>query len=297
MSNYGSDYGALLHAVSQAIAPHWLLANIAGGGTQADPVLIGAGAGFNEFALRPVSGNYTQFEDLASLLTHELALSSPPPYIVLDSYMPSSVSPLDGSAQLTTLAEYYLLADPHSTFLDFYGGSAPATSWQYHWSPAATYNIGQPAGSWSLASTGIDPSNAALTYKVYERQYTNALVLYKPLSYSHGTNGTLGAGGTVFTLGGSYQVLQADGTLGPVVTSITLTNGQGVILVPVNTATPAAAPAASPATAPTSAAAVSTGAAEHGRLPVLRRLLSSRKGHGHRKAAQDAPHVHKGRTR
>jgi hypothetical protein len=70
---------------------------------------------------------------------------------------------------------------------------------------------------------------------VYGRSYSNALVLYKPLSYSRGgTNGTLAdASATTYTPGGSYRLLQADGTLGPVVTSVSLRNGEGAILVPV----------------------------------------------------------------
>ena len=37
---------------------------------------------------------------------------------------------------------------------------------------------------------GTDPANRALQYKVYQRKYENALVLYKPLSYTRGQAGT-----------------------------------------------------------------------------------------------------------
>jgi hypothetical protein len=57
-------------------------------------------------------------------------------------------------------------------------------------------------------------------------------VLYKPLSYGSGVTGTTADNtATTFALGGPYYVLQNDGTLGPAVTSITLRNGEGAILV------------------------------------------------------------------
>jgi hypothetical protein len=238
-ASFGTDYGALLNAVGQAIAPRWLLANTTGTGTLADPVVQSVQASFEEFALRPLSGNYQQFEDLASLVVHQEALTSPPPYLVLDS-LPAGGTPADPRTQLTTLAEYYLLADPHNTFLDFYGGSAPATSWAQHWSPAVTYDVGQPAGTWSVAATGADPANAALTYKVYQRQYTNALMLYKPLSYATGgtTGTTADATATTIDLGGTYYPVQADGTLGAGVTSVSLRNGEGVVLAKSSPAVP-----------------------------------------------------------
>jgi hypothetical protein len=175
------------------------------------------------------------------------SLASPPPYLVLDS-LPNGGSPTDARTQLATLAEYYLLADPNNTFLDFYGGFAPSTSW------AVTYDVGQPAGGWSLAASGADPSNSALTYHLYQRAYTNALVLYKPLSYNRVANGTLtDASATSYTPGGSYRVLQADGSLGPVVTSISLRNGEGAILIKVG------AVLASTAVAPAAASPAATG--------------------------------------
>jgi hypothetical protein len=152
---------------------------------------------------------------------------------VLDS-QPTGGSPTDPRTQLATLASYYLLADPVTTFLDFYGGYAPATSWDQHWSPAAAYNVGQPQGPWSLFASGPDPANPSLTYQVLQRAYTNALVLYKPLS-GNATGSVAGnladTTATTFALGGVYRPLNADGTLGAAVTSVTLRNGEGAILI------------------------------------------------------------------
>ena len=102
-----------------------------GGGVGADPLLTHATGYFEEFALRPLSGTYQAFEDLAALVAHRSSLQSPPPYAVLDS-VPAGGSPTDPRMQIATLAEYYLLADPTRTFLDPFGGDAPASPWTQH---------------------------------------------------------------------------------------------------------------------------------------------------------------------
>jgi hypothetical protein len=234
VASYATDYGTLLNAIGQRIAPHWILANTAGGDSSADPVIQRIQGYYEEFAIRPLAHNWQQFETLAAAVATWATLQTPAPLAVLDS-LPTGGSPTDPRTQMATLAYYYLLADPTSTFLDFYGGYAPATSWTQHWSQAVTYNVGRPLGSWSLFAAGADPANPALTYHVYQRAYGNALVLYRPLSYGSGTTGTLGDNtATTFALGGTYRALEPDGTLGPAVTTATLRNGEGAILVKVS---------------------------------------------------------------
>jgi hypothetical protein len=228
---YANDYGALLNALARSIAPRWVLANTAGGGATAAPVVQRVQGYFEEFGLRPLAQNWQQFEDLAATVGARTELRQPPPYAVLDA-LPTGGSVGDPRTELTTLAEYYLLADPNDTFLDFYGGFEPATTWARHWAAAAAVDVGLPTGSWSLFASGTDPGNAALTYHVYQRSYGNALVLYKPLSYANNTAGSLAqASATTHKLPGTYYVLNADGTVGPAVTSVTLRNGEGVILL------------------------------------------------------------------
>jgi hypothetical protein len=234
---YAGTYAALLNAIGQAIAPRWILANTAGGGTDADAVVQKVQGFFEEFAIRPLAHQYVQFEDLAATVARRAALSTPAPYAVLDS-LPTGGSPTDARTQLATLAYYYQLADPETTFLDFYGGFEPASPWARHWSAAAAYDIGQPLGAWSVFATGADPGNPSLTYRIYQRSYTGALVLYKPLSYAGGLTGALAdSSATTHVLDGTYYPLQADGTLGAAVTAVTLRNGEGAILV--RSATPA----------------------------------------------------------
>jgi hypothetical protein len=232
---YAADYGALLGGVERAVPSHLVLGNTSGGGANADPVLSQSVASFEEFAIRPLAQNWQQFEDLAGQVAHRDSLTQPPPYQVLDS-LPTNGSPTDGRTQLATLAEYYLLADPKSTFLDFFGGYSPASSWTQHWSPAAAYDVGQPLGTWSLFASGADPSNRSLTYHVYQRNYTNSLVLYRPLAHTQGNShsGSLGSPSAVtFRLNGTYRPLRGNGTLGSPVTSVTLRDGEGAILIKV----------------------------------------------------------------
>jgi hypothetical protein len=229
-ASYATDYASLLYAVGKAIAPRWILANTPPGAA-ADPVVQRV-QGYNaEIVIRALAHDYRQFESVAGMVARRAALTQPAPLVVLDS-SPAGGAPTDARTQLATLAYYYLLADPATTYLDFFGGFRPASSWDNHFSAAATYDIGAPLGAWSLFAAGADPSNPSLSYRVYQRAYANALVLYKPLSSGNGTEGTTADGtATRHALGGTYRPLRADGTLGDPITSITLRNGEGAILV------------------------------------------------------------------
>jgi hypothetical protein len=231
-NTYSTAYGKLLGALNQAIAPRWVLANISGGNSTADATIQYTPGYFDEFALRALQNNWIQFDDLGGQLDEWAALKSPTPYAVIDA-LPAGGSPTDPRTQMATLAEYYLLAaQPQRSFLDLWGGYAPATDWSQHFFPALTYNVGQPTGTWSLIAAGQDPGNRRLSYQVYQRSYSNALVLYKPLSYAGGVTGTTADNtATVLRLNGVYRVLQANGNLGPPVTSVSLRNGEGAVLV------------------------------------------------------------------
>jgi hypothetical protein len=231
-ASYATDYAAMLNKAARAVGPGWLLANTVGTGTVAAAVVSKVQGWYDEFGIRALASTWQQFEDLAGTIAASLAARSPSPFAVLDGYPAPGFGMSDPRLEMATLAEYYLMADPHSTFLDFFGGFQPSGPWVNHWVAAAAYNIGRPTASWSVFATGADPSNSALTYKVYERPYGNGLVLYKPLSSGNGQTGTTADNtATTMRLPGGYRVLGADGTLGPVVTSVTLRNGEGVVLV------------------------------------------------------------------
>jgi hypothetical protein len=229
---YAADYGAMLGTIEKAIAPRWVLANTAGGGRHCEPVVQYNPAYFEEFMLRPLAHNWTLFEDVAEAVERRAKLTTPPPLAVLDSH-PAKGKVDDSRMQLGVLAYYYLLADPDRTYLTFFGGYEPGTPWHRHWSPAVAFDVGRPTVKWSVFATGTDPAAADLTYKVYQRTYENALVLYKPLSHGRGARTAATAEDNTATrhdLGGTYQQVQPDGTLGPPITSIPLRNGEGTIL-------------------------------------------------------------------
>lgn len=237
--NFAQSYANLLGTVRQAVAPRWLMANTSGFYSESNVVIPQVQSRMEEFLIRALAANYSQFEDVAGLIRQRQALTNPSQYVVLDT-LPTSPTAGVGSSddptgrtQLATLAYYYMVADPQNTFLMMNGGYEPASSWARHWSAAVAFDVGQPVGDWSVRATGADPSNAALTYKVYQRQYSNALILYKPLSYRQGVGTGTAADNTatMHALGGNYRALRNDGTLGPVITSISLRNGEGAILV------------------------------------------------------------------
>ncbi|MDB5313435.1 MAG: hypothetical protein JWO38_7637 [Gemmataceae bacterium] len=231
-ATYSTDSGALVAAVSRAVGPGKLvMVNTSGGGSQAGAVAAAAGAVFEEFLLRPLASTWSQVGDVYGIVAQRLAAAGNP-YVVIDS-LPNGGSPTDPRTQIATLAYYYLLGDPARTMLMFYGGSSPNTSWSQHWTAAAGVNIGQPGGAMQVLATGADPENPALTYKVFGRSYSNGLVLYKPLSYTLqvGQGRLDDATATAVPLGGNYRAVNADGTLGPVVSSVSLRNGEGAVLV------------------------------------------------------------------
>ena len=171
---------------------------------------------FEEVALKPLYQTYDQFQTLAGEFASWAQSRTPSPLAVLDIDATGG-SATDPRTQMAGLAEYYLLADPTRTLIDPFGGDNPSSDLSQHWFNALTYNVGQPVGSLSLLTQGQDPSNTSLTYQIYQRTYTNALVLFKPLSQSsNGVVGTIADNtATTVQLGGSYRrALSADGSLG-----------------------------------------------------------------------------------
>ena len=231
LDNYAANYANLLAGINAKIAPKWVLANVAGGGVTVNALASVGVSTLDEAVIRPMAASWSQFEDVASNLATRLSLSGGNAYEILDSLAPNG-SMADPRVQIGTLAYYYLLANPTNTMLMFNGGNDPSSTWANHFSAAVGYNVGTPQGTWSVYDQGQDPADPSKTYKVYERNYSNAMILYKPLSYYRGVAGTTNNNtATVEQLGGTYRPLNADGTLGAPITQISLRNGEGAILV------------------------------------------------------------------
>jgi len=161
--------------------------------------------------------------------------------------------PLNGGGgsdrgRIYLLALYYLVQNRNTWFLyetvNGHAGTTPVS--QFQWDPAVEFDVGVPdqvppqfvdfdgrsgTNEHYVFASGPDPYDPNLTYRVLARNYTNALVLAKMMPRGSVVSDL---SITTHTLPGSYFVLQADGTLGPVVTSISLRNNEGAILIPVN---------------------------------------------------------------
>jgi len=231
VATYAVDYGNLLSKLNRSLGTgKWIVANTAGGGTSVDTQIKNGLTTLEEFALRPMTANYVQYEDLAATVKYRTQLAGGKAYQILDS-LPQNLDAADPRVMTSTLAMYYMVADPNLTMLMINGGNEPATSWTRHWTDAIKYNVGKPLGDATLLSSGKDPANTTLTYKVYQRKYQNALVLYKPLSYLRGISGGIGDDTkTTIALDGLHRVVGANGVLGAAVRSVTLRNGEGLIL-------------------------------------------------------------------
>ncbi len=231
-ATYSTDYAAVVSAITRKLGGKIVLTNTSGGNADATPVAAVSTGVFEEFVLRPTEANWSGFNDVASLVKSRLASDSPSPYVILDSH-PGSFPVGTDRVKMGTLAYYYLVSDPDKTMLMFYGGFSPAAPWADTWIAAVATDLGKAKGAFTTLATGKDPQNAALDYKVYRREFDTGIALYKPRSYTlgQGTGTTDDATGTTHDLGGNYRVLRADNTLGPVVTSVTLRNGEGTVLV------------------------------------------------------------------
>jgi hypothetical protein len=233
VANCSAEYGQMLQVIWKAIEPKWVMANTGGGYASAEPVIQQSPAYFEEFAIRPLAHGWSAFDDLAAMIDRRHLLTNPPPIAVIDSHAQGGKQD-DPRVLIAVLAYYYLLANPETDFLMFFGGQDPNGAWSKHWTAAVAYDVGKPTGKWSEFATGTDPSNKDLTYKVLQRTYSNALILYKPLSHVRGNRKPPEIGeesATKHELKGSYRPLLVDGTLGSPITSISLRNGEGAILV------------------------------------------------------------------
>ncbi len=231
-ANYAADFAALVTAIGRAVGSHLVVTNTAGGQSDADPVAAASGGVLEEFALRPTDATWAAVTDTLGLVARRLAADSPSPYVILDSH-PGTFGIGTDRVKAGTLAYYYLAADPDKTLLMTGGGFTPSAPWQNAWIPSVRVDVGRPTGAAAVWATGLDPANAALMYKVFRREYANAVVLFKPRSYTlgQGTGTTADGTATTHQLGGNFRVLNPDATLGPVVTQVTLRNGEGVTLM------------------------------------------------------------------
>ena len=150
-------------------------------------------------------------------------------------------------SKMTSLALFYLTSAANTYYewgVDGYPGP-----FKQNWYAGIAYNVGQPKAPYYVLRQQDDPScphdQWGIAY-MYAREFDNALVVSVPLphwdsnytaSYTAALPAyTLPAGGT----SNRYQRLNSDGTINPtILTTVTLRNAEGVILVKADLSPPA----------------------------------------------------------
>jgi hypothetical protein len=148
--------------------------------------------------------------------------------------------------RLYTLALYYLVNNPNTFYLYLSSGSHVYSGYiaDWQWNPAVEYDIGSPqpipdgfvdfdgnpgTSEFYELATGPDPYDPSLTYHLFARKYSNALVLAKMLPLGSVVDEQ---SATTHPLDRPYAILQPDGTVGTdLITEVTIRNNEGIILV------------------------------------------------------------------
>ena len=153
------------------------------------------------------------------------------------------VGRIDGSEdrnRIFTLATYYLQSYdfPNGPTFYYYGGRnyRNKDNRVYNWFGAIEYDVGKPLSDYYVLDSGKDVEKSTLVYKVFAREFSKALILAKPLpagmwNGSWQTGNTSQATATTHSLPHTYRVLNADGTLGESISSVSLRNNEAVILI------------------------------------------------------------------
>jgi hypothetical protein len=135
-----------------------------------------------------------------------------------------------GRMKLWELASYYMVVGTDPSTLTLQLENSWSVPYSSVWLRAQEANIGHPLGARVQASRGTDPLGQ--TYAVYTRDMDRALVVMRinqgwgAHSYVDGTAVTIPLPAT-----DQWLPLNADGTLGAAVTSVTLRNVEAAILV------------------------------------------------------------------
>lgn len=109
---------------------------------------------------------------------------------------------------------------------DPYNEGWPQYPFSSVWLEAYNYNIGLATARRSIFKSGTDP--VGQNYDVWRRTFQNGFVLCRP---QKGTNQGDSSAATVALPSGNWKMLQPDGTLGGLVSSINLRNGESAIFI------------------------------------------------------------------
>ncbi|MCF6307734.1 MAG: T9SS type A sorting domain-containing protein [Flavobacteriaceae bacterium] len=138
------------------------------------------------------------------------------------------------------LASHYLINHPNAHFMFHKGNAGNYGGYPYgnfeptHWHPNMEINIGVPIAKTSADYWGITNTDrfyefaSGSDYQTLAREYSNALVIAQ---FGSGGWANIGNNPVTHQLDGEYYPLLDDNTNGPAITSITLGQSEGVILL------------------------------------------------------------------
>lgn len=152
-----------------------------------------------------------------------------------------------GEALVGNLSWFYITSTD-SSYLTHVGVGAPGyPEWDtLNWCGAMDFNVGRPVENrYQIAQTGTD--DRGYNYTIFSREYQGAKILMRNRGSwrEHIDEQTA----VDLELGATYREVRPDGNLGPIVTSISLRNGQGRIMAPATASSDLTPPAATYVTA------------------------------------------------
>ncbi|MDB4910615.1 MAG: hypothetical protein JWO39_1438, partial [Gemmatimonadetes bacterium] len=153
------------------------------------------------------------------------------PYVNTIAWFPhgNSATPA-GRMKMWELASYYMIVSSTPQNLTLQLENSWNSPYSSMWLRAQEANVGHPLGARVLASRGTDPQGQA--YALYTRDMDRALVIMR---VNQGWGSHVYTDGTAVTIPlpttDQWVPLNADGTLGSPVTSVTLRNVEAAILI------------------------------------------------------------------
>ncbi|MCX6831863.1 MAG: hypothetical protein NT028_06960 [candidate division Zixibacteria bacterium] len=214
------------------------------------PDSSGADALCWEYGFNPVNSPNNSIWRLENIYTHDsIATLNGATYFWIS--IPSTDYATKQQSIYNNLCFYYV-ARTDSTWMAIYPTPGNSYGAFYNpgydtlsWIPAMGYELGVPIAHYQLATSGASPDKAGASYKVWMRDYQGGRVYIRPKDdLDLGIWGSASTPVTV-SLGGTYQQLNTDGTLGSVITSLSLHGAEGAIVIPATTgacATPPSVP-------------------------------------------------------
>jgi hypothetical protein len=227
------------------------------------PDSSGADACVWEYGFNPVNSPNNSIWRLENIYTHDSIAS-----LNGATYFWISIPSTDYATKRQSIYNnlcFYYVARTDSTWMAIYPTPGNAYGAFYNpgydtlsWVPAMGYNLGTPIAHYQLAASGSSPDRTGATYKVWVRDYQGGRVYTRPRDDIDASAWGSASTPVTVNLGGTYQQLNADGTLGSVITTLSLHGAEGAIVIPVTTGACATPPSIPTLSSPADSAAVAS---------------------------------------